>query len=91
VSIANTGATVPPDEVERLLQPFQRLAADRTGPRDGLGLGLSIVAAIADAHRAVLDIAPRAAGGLEISVQFPRASGVEPSPALEAKPAPAIA
>ncbi len=72
LKIANSGPVVPADEVSRLLQPFQRLGTQRTGPRDGVGLGLSIVAAIANAHDAVLDVKPGAVGGLDIEVRFPR-------------------
>jgi signal transduction histidine kinase len=71
-AISNTGPHVPADEVRRLLQPFQRLAPDRTG--DGVGLGLSIVAAIATAHDAALDIQPGEEGGLSVEVRFPRAT-----------------
>jgi signal transduction histidine kinase len=77
--VANTGSLVPPEQIERLLQPFQRLAPDRVGYRDGLGLGLSIVAAIASAHDAALDIRPREQGGLEVEVRFPLAHA-EPTP-----------
>lgn len=73
LAVANTGGLVPADQVDRLLQPFQRLGGDRVGHRDGLGLGLSIVAAIAAAHHAALDVRPGADGGLEIQVRFPRA------------------
>jgi signal transduction histidine kinase len=73
LSVSNSGPNVPAEEVDRLLQPFQRLAADRVGERDGFGLGLSIVAAIADAHGAALDIDPRAEGGLDVDVRFPAA------------------
>jgi signal transduction histidine kinase len=73
LAIANTGPLVPADEVQRLLQPFQRLAPDRVGHREGLGLGLSIVAAIAGAHEATLDVQPGRHGGLEIEVRFPHA------------------
>jgi signal transduction histidine kinase len=78
LKIANSGPVVPADEVGRLLQPFQRLATQRTGPRDGVGLGLSIVAAIANAHDAVLDVKPGAVGGLDIEVRFPRVPEDEP-------------
>jgi signal transduction histidine kinase len=71
--VANTGPVVPPDQVERLLQPFQRLGAERVG-LDGLGLGLSIVSAIALAHQAKLDLYPLQEGGLDIVVRFPIAS-----------------
>ena len=68
--IINSGPVVPAEEVERLLAPFQRLAPDRLG-RAGFGLGLSIVAAVASAHDAALDIAPAEAGGLRVEVRFP--------------------
>jgi signal transduction histidine kinase len=72
VSVANTGPSVPADELTRLFQPFQRLAANRTGHRDGTGLGLSIIHAIATAHGAALTAEPRPDGGLAIEVGFPR-------------------
>ena len=72
--IANTGPVVPPGEVDRLLQPFQRLGPDRLGRGDGLGLGLSIVAAIAAAHDAALTVQPGVDGGLEVQVRFPSAA-----------------
>ena len=52
LAVWNTGPLIPPDQVPRLFQPFQRSGADRTGTREGQGLGLSIVAAIAEAHGA---------------------------------------
>ena len=75
LAVANTGPVVPAEEVERLLQPFQRLAGDRVGHGDGLGLGLSIVAAIANAHEAALDVRAGADGGLEVDVRFARVTG----------------
>ena len=74
LAVANTGPVVPAEEVNRLLQPFQRLAGDRVGHREGLGLGLSIVAAIANAHGAPLDVRPGPEGGLDIIVRFARAA-----------------
>ncbi len=73
LAVINTGPVVPAAEVDRLLQPFQRLTRDRVGHGEGLGLGLSIVAAIANAHDAALEVKPGADGGLEISVRFERA------------------
>jgi signal transduction histidine kinase len=86
LTIANTGPVVPAEAVQRLLQPFQRLVPDRVGHRDGLGLGLSIVAAIADAHHATLEIQPGAEGGLEIRVRFPRAPDGSPPAPSEPRP-----
>ena len=74
LSVANTGPPVPPEQVERLFQPFQRLVDARTQHNNGHGLGLSIVQTIADAHRAKLTAHPRPEGGLAIELSFPAAS-----------------
>jgi signal transduction histidine kinase len=66
---------IPPAEVDRLFQPFQRLGDERVrrqdGDRGGHGLGLAIVRAIAVAHGAELTARARPEGGLEITVIFP--------------------
>jgi len=72
LSVANTGSPVPEAAVERLFRPFQRLAAERTGG-GGLGLGLSIVQAIAETHGADVTARPRPGGGLVVEVAFPGA------------------
>jgi signal transduction histidine kinase len=80
VSVVNDGAAIPPAEVERLFEPFQRLGADRTATGDGHhGLGLSIVRAVATAHHATLRAEARPEGGLAVEVSFPsRGSGPGP-------------
>jgi signal transduction histidine kinase len=70
LTVANTGPPVPANEAGRLLQPFQHLDRRRGQHQEGLGLGLSIVAAIADAHDAALSLRPRSSGGLAIDVKF---------------------
>ena len=71
LTVVNTGPPVPAAEIGRLLQPFERLADDRAGDSEGLGLGLSIAQAIATAHEAVLTVRARRDGGLAIEVRFP--------------------
>jgi len=69
LSVANSGPVISPAEVDRLFQPFARL-----GPRparDGHGLGLSIVRAIAESHGAVIVARARPEGGLAVDVSFP--------------------
>ena len=71
LSVTNSGQVIPPAEVDRLFQPFQRLGP-RPARRDGgHGLGLSIVRAIATAHGATITAEPRPGGGLAIDVTFP--------------------
>jgi signal transduction histidine kinase len=71
ISVRNTGPVIPPGDVDRLFQPFQRLGTGRTSQAAGHGLGLAIVAAIARAHQATLTARARPAGGLDITVHFP--------------------
>ncbi|MFF1698760.1 sensor histidine kinase [Streptomyces sp. NPDC058257] len=73
VAVANTGPKVPPDQVEQLFEPFQRLG--RTAGDGHHGLGLSIVRAIATAHDAVISAHARPGGGLVIEVSFPPRTG----------------
>jgi len=73
LSVANTGPVIPPEKVDLLFQPFGRLE-DRVS-RDGLGLGLSVVTAIAAAHDADLRARPLPGGGLEVEVHFRCGSG----------------
>lgn len=68
LTVTNTGPVVPQADVARLFEPFQRLKA-RTG--EGLGLGLSIVRAIATAHDATVDAVAIPEGGLVVTVTFP--------------------
>ena len=74
LTVANSGPVIPPAELERIFQPFQRLDGARTAGGNGLGLGLSIVKAIADAHDATITTRPRPEGGLQIEVDFPAAA-----------------
>jgi signal transduction histidine kinase len=71
LSVSNSGPVVPPEELDRLFQPFQRLDGRREAGRDGLGLGLSIVEAIATAHAAEVVVRARRDGGLDVEASFP--------------------
>ena len=72
LAIGNTGAVIPPGEVDRLFQPFQRLGTERVGQAGGNGLGLAIARAITGVHGAALTANARPDGGLDIQVRFPR-------------------
>jgi signal transduction histidine kinase len=71
ITVVNTGPAVPPEEVERLRRPFQRLDGDRAADRDGVGLGLSIADAIARAHGGELTLRAQADGGLAVEARLP--------------------
>ena len=71
LSVANDGPEVPPDAIERLYEPFERLGTERTNAGEGFGLGLCIVRAVATAHGASLTTEARLGGGLHVEVRFP--------------------
>ena len=71
VRISNTGPLVPPGQVDRLFQPFQRLGTERIRHSSGHGLGLAIISAIVSVHGATLTANARPEGGLDITVTFP--------------------
>jgi signal transduction histidine kinase len=70
LTVTNSGPVIPGDQIQRLFQPFQRLTPSRNGRHGGYGLGLAIVNAVAQAHRATLTASARPEGGLSITVQF---------------------
>ena len=86
LSVANTGPTVSATAMGRLFQPFQRLGTDRTNRGEGLGLGLSIVQAIADAHSASIVARPQPEGGLLVEVTFPDPEEVSSLPQTPENP-----
>jgi two-component system sensor histidine kinase VanS len=73
LTVQNTGATLAPQMVATLSEPFlcgeERVRADHAG----VGLGLAIVESITQAHNGTLTLAPRADGGLRATVRIPAA------------------
>lgn len=76
-SVTDTGPGVPEEDRDRVIQRFVRLEKDRSQP--GAGLGLSLVAAIAEAHGGRLELSegPGKVGemgpGLRVAFILPRA------------------
>ncbi len=87
--VESGGAPLDESAVRELAEPFRRLGAERTGSENGVGLGLSIVAAIATAHGGVLELHARAEGGLRVQIELPRLTDRAPDSTSRPKvPAP---
>ncbi len=72
LTISDSGPGIPPAERENVMRRFHRLAGQET---EGSGLGLSIVARIAELHGAQLVLRDADAGrGLSVQVVFPHTS-----------------
>jgi signal transduction histidine kinase len=89
LSVTNSGRVIPPADVDRLFQPFQRLGARGARRDGGHGLGLAIVRAIATAHAAAITARPRPGGGLAIDITFPLLPGPGAVPGIADRPRPA--
>ncbi len=70
LEVLDRGPGIPPQEAERLKQPFTRLEQARSG-KGGSGLGLAIVDRIARHHGGSLELLAREGGGLIARVSLP--------------------
>jgi signal transduction histidine kinase len=72
LEVANSGPVVPADVLPHLFEPFRR-GQGRTAA-SGVGLGLSIVQSVAEAHGATVSASPGAEGGLTVLVTLAKGS-----------------
>jgi two-component system sensor histidine kinase VanS len=75
LTVENTGERLDPELVSTLAEPFRRGTDRVRTDHAGVGLGLAIVERIAQAHDGTLTLAPRANGGLRVTVRLPRTRG----------------
>jgi two-component system, OmpR family, sensor histidine kinase VanS len=73
LTVENTGEKLTPQLVSTLVEPFRRGTERIRTDHAGAGLGLAIVKSITRAHDGTLTLAPRADGGLCVTVQLPGA------------------
>ena len=69
--VANGGGEIAADELPRLFDRFARRDRSRSRQTGGYGLGLSIVRAIARAHRGSAEATALPGGGLAVEVALP--------------------
>jgi two-component system OmpR family sensor kinase len=78
--VVDSGAGFPSGFLERAFDRFSR--GDEARSSGGSGLGLSIVALIAQAHGGSAHAANRPGGGADVWIELPRTRVAEPIPAL---------
>ncbi|MGW4302227.1 sensor histidine kinase [Streptomyces sp. NPDC004646] len=71
LTVENTGERLTPELVATLTEPFRRGTERVHTDHAGVGLGLAIVRTLTEAHDGTLTLAPRADGGLRVSVSLP--------------------
>jgi len=87
LAVADSGCGIQDADLERIFQRFARAEPHRSRPSGGLGLGLAIVQAIADAHGGSVSVQSTFGHGSEFEIHLPLAPAAaepardQPSPA----------
>jgi len=71
MSVVDHGPGLRPADAGRVFEPFYRADASRSRDSGGAGLGLSIVAAVVDAHGGSVKVSETAGGGATFEVELP--------------------
>jgi len=71
IEVSDTGSGIAPDQVERLFEPFERLAPQQA---DGIGIGLALSKRLAERMGGRLGYRPAETGGSVFWLDLPRAA-----------------
>jgi two-component system, OmpR family, sensor histidine kinase KdpD len=71
VSVADRGPGVSPDHAHKLFEPYYRAPTTAGSGKDGVGLGLSIVKSIVEAHGGQVGVESRRGGGARFWFSVP--------------------
>src|SRR5436190_1220939 len=71
VEVEDAGPGMSPEEADRVFERFYRADASRTRASGGVGLGLSIVAAVAEAHGGGATVRSTPGHGSTFSIELP--------------------
>ncbi len=71
ITIEDEGPGIPAQQIEAMLEPFQRGEASRNRQTGGAGLGLTLARAIALQHGGELVLVNRPEGGLRAEIRLP--------------------
>jgi signal transduction histidine kinase len=73
VSVADTGAGIPADQLPHVFDRFYQVSSGRRGSRHGAGLGLTIARGIVEAHGGTISIESAPGHGTTVSFTLPGA------------------
>lgn len=71
ITVTDQGQGIPEEEQDQLFGTFQKLSARPTGDERSIGLGLSIVKQIVDAHKGQISVSSEKGKGSTFSVMLP--------------------
>ncbi len=71
ISVTDDGPGIPDNELDRMMEPFERGDPSRNRGTGGAGIGLTLARAIAEQHGGSLVLENRAKGGLSAELRLP--------------------
>jgi two-component system sensor histidine kinase BaeS len=75
IMVADSGTGISPEDLGHIFERFARSEASRQFDKEGLGLGLSIVKTIAEAHGGRLQVRSKLGSGSEFEIVLAEAKG----------------
>jgi len=75
VLVSDTGVGIPPDQTERIFEPFVQLGRALTAPQEGTGLGLAISRDLARGMGGDLTVSSEVGKGSTFTLTLPAAAG----------------
>ena len=71
ISVADTGVGITAEALENLFEPFYQASQDSGIKAKGLGLGLSIVKSLVEAHEGTISVSSELGRGSEFRIVLP--------------------
>ena len=78
ISVADTGVGIDEADLKRLGQPFEQVDSEYTRAKEGTGLGLALVRALAHLHGGTMTIESLLGEGTTVRVLLPQAESQKP-------------
>jgi cell cycle sensor histidine kinase DivJ len=72
ISVADTGVGIDPADLKRLGQPFEQVDSEYTRAKEGTGLGLALVRALANMHGGSMAIESLVGEGTTVRIRLPQ-------------------
>lgn len=79
ISVADTGAGIPPEKLERIFDPFVQAERRLNQPVQGVGLGLAISRDLAQAMGGEITVTSKVGAGSTFTLSLPRAPRMDPA------------
>ena len=77
IKVSDTGIGLAPEDVKKVLLPFQQVDSSLSRKYDGTGLGLPLASSFAEMHGGTLKIASEVDVGTTVEIRFPAARAIQ--------------